>query len=167
MSISQPIQFNEITWREDPVASDERSIGDIITSTGFFSKEENKIAIELVMERLAKGVASGYHFLLAEDRGNLLGYACFGPIPGTRDSFDIYWIAVRNDQRGQGLGKMILKKAEQKILELGGKRIYIDTSSKEQYRWTRFFYEKCGYNKEAVLRDFYSPGDDKVIYVKT
>jgi ribosomal protein S18 acetylase RimI-like enzyme len=161
------IQFNEIAWREEPIASDERSIRDIVTSSGFFSREEHEIAVELILERLAKGVASGYHFLFAEDRGYLLGYACFGPIPGTRESYDLYWIAVKNDQRGLGLGKVILKKAEQRIMDLGGRRIYIETSSREQYNPTQAFYKSCGYTAEAVLKDFYSSGDDKVVYVKT
>ena len=158
---------NDVIYREDPELSDMERIREVVISSDFFTREEIDVAVELVKERLNKGVSSGYHFVFAEKNKEVIGYACFGPIPGTRDSFDIYWIAVRNDQRGQGLGKMILKKAEQKIMELGGKRIYIDTSSKEQYRWTRLFYEKCGYSKEAVLRDFYSPGDDKVIYVKS
>jgi RimJ/RimL family protein N-acetyltransferase len=34
------------------------------------------------------------------------------------------------------------------------------------YNRTRRFYERCGYREEATLREFYSPGDDKVIYVK-
>ena len=96
----------------------------------------------------------------------MIGYACFGPIPGTKQSYDLYWIAVENDVRGSGLGKEILGKAEQRISELGGKRIYVETSSREQYKPTQAFYSKCGYAKEAVLNDFYSPGDDKSIYVK-
>jgi hypothetical protein len=59
-----------------------------------------------------------------------------------------------------------MDKAETAIRKLDGKRIYIETSSRDQYKTTRAFYEACGYRKEAVLRDFYSPGDDKVIYVK-
>ncbi|MFC1863206.1 GNAT family N-acetyltransferase [Thermodesulfobacteriota bacterium] len=164
--MNQLIKFNEITWRDDPISSDERSIRDIVTSTGFFSREENDIAVELVLERLAKGVTSGYYFLFAEGLGNLIGYACFGPISGTKESYDLYWIAVRNDQRGLGLGKVILKRAEQNIIKMGGRSIYIETSSKEQYRPTQSFYEKCGYAKEAVLKDFYSASDDKFIYMK-
>ena len=96
----------------------------------------------------------------------MIGYACFGPIPGTKESYDLYWIAVENEVRGSGLGKEILGKAEQGISELGGKRIYVETSSREQYEPTQAFYSKCGYEMEAVLKDFYSPGDDKIIYVK-
>jgi hypothetical protein len=56
---------------------------------------------------------------------------------------------------------------EQRIPELGGTRIYVETSSRAQYEPTRAFYERRAYRKEVVLEDFYAPGDGKVIYVKS
>ena len=92
------IQEDLFKWREEPISSDVESIRGIVSSTDFFSLEERSIAEELAEERLTKGVSSGYHFLFAEGEGTVIGYACFGPIPGTRESYDLYWIAVRNDQ---------------------------------------------------------------------
>jgi len=158
--------LDEIVWREVPLASDVESIREIVASSGFFSRNELQIAVELVQERLSKGVLSGYHFLFAERSGMLIGYACFGPIPGTQESYDLYWIAVRALMRGSGLGKLILEKVEQRIDELGGRRIYVETSSRPQYHPTRAFYGRCGYAEEAFLKNFYAPGDDKIIYVK-
>ena len=161
------MNLQRVVYREHPLPSDLQRVRKIVASSDFFSKEELDIALELVEEGLHKGVSSGYHFLFAENgKGQMIGYACFGPIPGTKESYDLYWIAVENEVRGSGLGKEILGKAEQGISELGGKRIYVETSSREQYEPTQAFYSKCGYEMEAVLKDFYSPGDDKIIYVK-
>jgi hypothetical protein len=44
--------------------------------------------------------------------------------------------------------------------------VYVETSSRDQYEPTRRFYLKCGYRVDAVLEDFYAPGDGKVIFVK-
>ena len=162
-----PFRLDELTWREDPIALDVESIKGLVESSTFFSSEELQIAVELVQERLVKGICSGYYFLFSERAGVVIGYACFGPIPGTRDSHDLYWIAVKNDQRGFGLGKTILRKAEQKMGALGGKKVYVETSSRDQYKSTQAFYGACGYRIEAVLPNFYSLGDDKMIYVKT
>jgi len=42
------------------------SVRGIVESSGFFSAEEVEIAVQLVQERLTKGIQSGYHFLFAE-----------------------------------------------------------------------------------------------------
>ena len=49
---------------------------------------------------------------------------------------------------------------------MGGRRVYIETSNRAQYGSTRGFYQRGGYHPEAILKDFYAPGDDKVTYVK-
>ena len=45
--------------------------------------------------------------------------------------------------------------------------MYVETSSRPLYRPTRRFYQARGYAPQAVLPEFYAPGDDKMIYVKT
>jgi ribosomal protein S18 acetylase RimI-like enzyme len=44
--------------------------------------------------------------------------------------------------------------------------IVVETSGSERYIPTRRFYERIGFQQAAVVKDFYSVGDDKVIYVK-
>jgi len=160
------MDLKELIYREDPKPSDTRWVRGIAISSGFFSEDEIDVAVELVEERLKKGVSSGYHFVFAEKAKEVIGYACFGHIPCTAGSYDIYWIAVKNSLRGSGLGKEILHRTEQKIMERGGKRIYVETSSKGHYGPTHAFYERCGYRNEAVFKDFYAPGDHKLVFVK-
>lgn len=156
----------EFTLREDVQPGDPASIRRIIESTGFFYPDEADVAVELVQERLDRGEASGYHFVLAERAGKVAGYTCFGSIPCTGSSYDLYWIAVDKECQGLGAGQRLLEASEQAIRRLGGTRVYIETSSRPQYEPTRGFYLRCGYRQEAVLQDFYYPGDSKVIYVK-
>jgi GNAT superfamily N-acetyltransferase len=153
--------MNRLSYRDKPVPSDRKIIREMVSSSGFFSPAEVEIAEELVEERLTKGVSSGYHFLFAEDDRRVVGYACFGPIPGTESGFDLYWIAVRPELRGTGVGKQILKEVEREIRGMGGSRIYADTSSRELYHPTHEFYRSCGFREEAVLKDF-----AKIIFVK-
>ncbi|MBN1382833.1 MAG: GNAT family N-acetyltransferase [Deltaproteobacteria bacterium] len=154
------------TYRRTVRSSDRERIREIVASTGFFSPEELNIAIELVDEHLQKGVASGYSFLFAEQSDTVVGYACYGPIPGTAASYDLYWIAVHADFQRQGWGKDILAQTEALIAAQKGQNIYIDTSSRSQYEPTRKFYRDYGYRQCAFFEDFYAPGDSKVVYVK-
>ena len=51
--------LNELHFREDPCPTNVRQVRDIVMSSDFFSKDETDVAMELVEERLQKGVASG------------------------------------------------------------------------------------------------------------
>ena len=158
--------FNEIKFRSSVKAKDEKNISNIVSSTGYFYEDEINIAVELASERLQKGDKSGYYFIFADVDQQTIGYTCFGPIPATKFSYDLYWIAVHADWREKGIGKKLLQKSEEAIVGLGGRRIYIETSGRELYQPTRAFYLACGYKEEAVFTDFYAPGDAKYVYLK-
>ena len=146
---------------------DPERIRRLVEITGFFYPAEVDVAEELVRERLAKGSSSGYHFVLAEHYGRFAGYTCYGPIACTRSSYDLYWIAVHPDLQGRGLGRRLLKETERLIRLAGGTRIYVETSERPQYAFTRLFYENHGYRPESVLEHFYGPNEAKVTYCKT
>jgi len=154
------------SFRDEVTPADRQLVRTIVESTGFFHPREVEIAVELVDERLQKGPASGYHFLFAEREGAVHGYACYGLIGCTQASYDLYWLVVEGSTRGQGLGRLLLAEAEERIRRLGGQRVYAETSNRPHYAPTRRFYERSGYLLEALLKDFYAPGDDKAIYVK-
>lgn len=138
----------------------------LLRETGFFNPQELEVALELVDERLAHGEKSHYRFLILEGDEEVLGYACWGPIPGTVASADLYWIAVHPGKQGQGLGRALLDAAETWIAREGRTRVYLETSTRLQYVPTRAFYLRCGYEIAAELPDFYAPGDGKAIFLK-
>jgi D-alanine-D-alanine ligase len=164
--ICKNVMNEDITYRTEVRPSDRDDIRRLVDSTDFFSEVEIGIAVELIDERLLHGVQSGYHFLFGEWTGRMIGYTCYGPIPGAPNRYDLYWIVVHHDFRQRGIGKSLLSKTEAIIRKQNGQRIYIDTSSRDQYKTTRMFYDACGFREEAMLKDFYGPGDHKVIYVK-
>ncbi|MEE4178391.1 MAG: GNAT family N-acetyltransferase [Bacteroides sp.] len=157
---------NEFTIRREVVESDLETVRSIIDSSGFFRKDEVEVAVELAGEALEKGDASGYHFLFAEMDGQTLGFACFGPIPCTIGSFDLYWIAVHQDSRGKGIGLSLLKETEALVKQMNGRKIYIETSTMPKYDPTRGFYLSAGYEEAARFSDFYDLGDGKVVFEK-
>lgn len=159
-------EFGTLTFRENVRPSDCGCIARIVRSSGFFSEGEVSVAVELVSERIEKGLSSGYRFLFAEVFESVIGYTCFGPIPCTETSYDLYWIAVHNDFRHLSVGRHLLARSEGIAARHGARRIYAETSSRAIYLPTRRFYERCGYAGAAFLEDFYAPGDGKVIYVK-
>jgi acetoin utilization deacetylase AcuC-like enzyme/GNAT superfamily N-acetyltransferase len=160
-------RLHGVILRDTLVPEDGERVRRLVDITGFFHPDEVAVAEELVVERLQKGAVCGYDFIMADHYGRLAGYACFGPIPCTASSYDLYWIAVHPDFQGRGLGRRLLVEAERRIKAAGGSRIYVETSQRVQYASTRAFYESCGYRLETVLKDFYAVGDGKAIYCKS
>jgi acetoin utilization deacetylase AcuC-like enzyme/GNAT superfamily N-acetyltransferase len=155
-----------LEWRSTVMADDVGRVRSLVASTDFFNAAEVDLAADLVTERLTKGVRSGYAFVLAERGARLVAFACYGPIWGTQDSFELFWIAVMPDEQRKGLGAQLYVRAEAAMAKAGAKHIYADTSSSDRYAGTRDFYRRMGFGEVARLPDFYGPGDGKIIYVK-
>lgn len=147
--------------------SDAPEILRITASSGFFSQEEIECVRELLEEVNQSGTEqSGYYFLVLEE-DMIEGYACFGPRALTDGTYDLYWIAVDAEIHRKGAGKQLMAACENAITCLGGRLVIVETSGTEKYAPTRAFYLGIGYTQEAVIKDFYSPGDDLVIFTKT
>ena len=156
-----------LIFRDNLLQGEDVLIKEITCSTGVFHEDEIEIAKELALENIQKGPEkSGYRFVVCEYRSKPVGYTCYGEIPCTKDRFDLYWIVVQHELRGMHIGQKLMSVTEDKVREKGGKKIYIETSSRDLYLGTRKFYERCDYVAEAIFKDFYDDGDDKWVFVK-
>lgn len=160
------MKSSETGFRDEVRPADVQAVRDLVRATGYFSEEEVAIAADLVAETLARGADAGYEFLLAEQDGRLTGYSCFGRVPCSTVSWDLYWIAVHPTGQGSGLGRRLLRETERRVRAAGGLALYAETSGKAQYASTRAFYEKSGYATAGVFADFYAPGDAKYTYCR-
>jgi GNAT superfamily N-acetyltransferase len=136
----------------------------LTAATGLFRPDEVAIAVELLDDALAGD--DDYRFLGAYAADDLVGYACWGPTPGTTGTFDLYWIVVDPARQGAGVGSQLLVAVEAKVTTDHGRLIVVETSSRAEYASTRAFYERRGYTAAARLPGYYAPGDDLVIYLK-
>ncbi len=154
------------TWRSSLRDDDPAKIRQLVAATGMFSAEEEAIAAELAVERIERGRISGYDFILVFEGERILGYTCYGRVPGSEFGWDLYWIAVAPSQQGKGLGARLLERTEAAIRREGGRTVWADTSSGPAYEKTRAFYRARGFTLAADLEDFYRPGDGKTIFRK-
>lgn len=154
-----------VTLRFEIRSQDRPFIEAITRSTGFFSEAEVAIALSVFDEALADPCA-GYHYVLAEQDGQVVGYACWGRDLQTESSYELYWIAVDNRCRSGGVGSQLLNSVEAYVAEHGHGQLFIETAGREQYQPTRTFYERKGYVQAACLADYFAPGDARVIYTK-
>lgn len=132
-----------------------------------FTEDEKGCVAELWDEYIRLGPeASGYNFVVAREGEQVSGFACYGERSLTNGTYDLYWIAVDPFNRRKGAGRELLWQVEDDIRQLGGRLVFVETSGLEKYAPTRKFYLATGYLLEATIKDFYSPGDDLVIFTK-
>ncbi len=153
-----------------PIERPDRSrIEAMIISSGKFTEEETKTALELIDEALEKGEESGYVIRVLEvgkEQSVVQGYICYGPTPLTQGVYDLYWIVTDPAVQGKGFGRRLMEYVEQDIVERGGRMLLIETSSQETYAPTIRFYERAGYELAARIKNFYRIGDDKLVFLK-
>ena len=94
------------------------------------------------------------------------GYYCIGETPMTEATYDLYWIAVDPQAHGRGIGKQLLRHCEEFIKSRGGSLVIAETSSLDKYVKTRAFYERNRYTQASRIKDYYSRGDDLVVFIK-
>ncbi|HJR68247.1 MAG TPA: GNAT family N-acetyltransferase [Gemmatimonadaceae bacterium] len=154
-------------------------IAEILRGSKVFSAAEIGIALELFDEAIADSAGHSqtalrnpqsspdYLFLGAfTPEEVLVGYACWGPTPATDRTWDLYWIAVDTSLHGAGIGTILLEEVERRLVRQHARMLIAETSSRSDYAATRGFYERRGYREAARVRDFYAPGDDRIIFVK-
>lgn len=134
--------------------------------TGVFKPHEIEALGEVLSDYHAGAHLSGHVAVTFEQHGKILGYAYYAPAAMTDRTWYLYWIAVTRDTQAKGVGGKLLRHAEDDIRKRKGRVLFIETSSLPHYELTRRFYQKHGYETAAVLRDYYSDGDDMVVFRK-
>ncbi len=147
--------------------TDRAVIEKLVTSVKNFNPAEVECALELIDIYLDDPKQNDYHLVVAEDSAaKVHAYACWGPVPLTKGTYDLYWIATHPDSRGQGFGRAIMAYVENRVIENRGRLLAVETSAKESYKSTVKFYHRLGYEEMSRILDFYDVGDDKLTFVK-
>jgi GNAT superfamily N-acetyltransferase len=147
--------------------ADKAPIRVLLEKSGFFYPFEVNVVMDLIDETVRRGSReSGYYWLKLEENGEITGFVNYGPNPCSVHSWDLYWIAVDPQVKGKGIGTKLLFKTEEKVKEMGGRILWIETSGRTLYEPTVSFYLRKGYTLAATLEEFYGPGDPRLIFTK-
>ncbi len=103
---------------------------------------------------------------LTVDDGGPVAVAYCAPERMTQGTWNLHLIAVRPDCQGQGRGAALLRHVEQTLMARGERVLLVETSGLPSFARTRAFYQRCGYDEEARIREFYQAGEDKIIFRK-
>ena len=125
------------------------------------------VALKEVLDDYHAGLhREGHRAITFEQDGKPVGFAYYAPTAMTDRTWHLYWIFVSKAIHAKGTGSKLLKFAEHEIITAGGRLFLIETSGTPPYELTRKFYLRHNYELAATIRDFYSDGDDQVIFRK-
>ena len=138
----------------------------IAEGTGVFKPLEIDTLDEVLSDYYAGNRALGHLAITLETNGRIVGFAYYAPAAMTDRSWYLYWIAVEKGDQARGLGGKLLRAVEGDVAAVGGRVLFIETSSLPNYEPTRRFYLKHGYEQDAAVHDYYADGDHMVIFRK-
>ena len=149
------------------LVKDRARLHSMLVETRAFNQEEIDVAMELIDIVLSDEKQNDYRIhCMGDDEDQAVGYICYGPIPMTQGTFDLYWISVDPNFQGKGVGSRLLDFLEKKVREEGGRMILADTSAIPQYEKTKGFYIQNGFQEVARIPDYYYPGNDRITFCK-
>lgn len=117
------------------------------------------------------GTLEDHHWLvLVDTAGVVVGGAYYAPEPFADRVWNLYFIAVAPDGHGAGAGTVLIGHVEDALRSRGesdARVLLVETSGTDQYRQARAFYLARGFAEEARIREYYGPGDDKIVFWKS
>jgi GNAT superfamily N-acetyltransferase len=107
-------------------------------------------------------------YIVAELENRVVG--TFGyyedPDEDTKGIYWLVWLYVDKTQRQRGIGSTLMKHVEDTLKRRGVRKIYLDIGNRLDQPEAYQFYEQRNFVIEAVYKDYFSEGEDKVIFGK-
>ena len=150
-------------------SDDLERIKEIAVAADMFSVDEVAFFDEM-FAGAADGSLEGHAWIVSVDEyDRAMAAAQFAPEPFADRLWNLYFLAADPAAQGQGRGSALIEFVEDELGSRGddvARVLLVETSSTDQYASSRAFYAAQGFDEEARIREFYGPGDDKVIFWK-
>ena len=146
--------------------SDRSAVTRLAEVSGLFSADE-LADVEAMVDAFLGGALGEGHAWLIHDEDSPEGVAYFAPEEFSAGVWNLYMLAVAPESHGTGIGAKLVAHVTDAVREQGGRILLVETSGVPGFERTRRFYEMCGFVREATIRDYYGPGDDKVVFWKS
>ena len=130
-----------------------------------FADEEIAFLSDMIAGDLS-GNDDGREWFVSEGAEEVTGAACLAPEPLQTDVRNLLFLGVAPEHRNTGVGRRLIAHAEGLTRAAGARLILIETSSGPAFAAARALYAALGYAQDGQIREYFGPGDDKVIFRK-
>lgn len=144
------------------IHSDLDSLKIVLDSCGLFPSE---FLDEMISDYFNNLDTNEIWFTYVENNSPIsIGYCI--PEKLTSGTYNLLAIGVSENHQRKGVAVEMMNFIEQKLKTIGARVLIVETSSDDAQIGARNLYQKLGYNQEAVIRDFWNEGEDKIVYWK-
>ena len=145
-------------------SDDGAAVVDLVVAAGLFTREEAGFLADGALDAGDDGATCFVE--VAEDGQGLGSVLYYRPEEAADRAFDLTMIAVRPDLQGGGRGAALMRHAEDDLRQRGQRLLIVRTSGTEQYDKTRAFYRGLAYAEQSRVPDYWTDGDDLVVFTK-
>lgn len=148
-------------------ARDHEAVKGLATSNDMFAPDEWDEGVAPSLDAFTSGEADDELWLVATHGDDVVGAAYLAPEPFADRVWNLLFIATDADGHGRGIGTALVTAVREHLTGLGEEHarvLLVETSSTAQYEGARAFYLGRGFDHEATIREYYGPGDDKVVF---
>ena len=120
------------------------------TYSDYISKEQLRFMLDLMYNQgeLLSQLQKGYNFLIAEENGIDLGFACSSITDSEKHIYKLHKLYVLPETHGKGIGKLLINEVKNLVAREGGKFLQLNVNRNNK---AKDFYEKIGFKiKETV-----------------
>jgi len=144
---------------------DKPAIEHLAVASGLFRQSEMGPFSDMLSAHFAGDTEHDF-WVVGEDNAQVVSAGYCGLEQFADRVSNLYFVAVEPSLQGGGHGSAILRYVEDRLRTDGVRVLIIETSGLGSFELTRRFYRKHGYDEEARIREYYGPGDDKVVFWK-
>ncbi|MEL7524680.1 MAG: GNAT family N-acetyltransferase [Pseudomonadota bacterium] len=144
------------------VSNDIPALQYIADKTGLFPSD----LLPQMMDSYLSGGDVNSLWLTCEEDSRAIGFCYAVEETFAAGTWNMLALAVAPERQGNGAGKAIVAALEKQLRGASNRVIIVDTSGTESFAGARSFYTRCGYAEEARIRDYWGPGDDKIVFWK-
>jgi ribosomal protein S18 acetylase RimI-like enzyme len=144
--------------------TDARAILDIVEESGQFDSDGLAHVQDTLKQHLA---GNGEGIWLTADDGEPVGVAYCAPEPVAAGTWNLLMLWTRSDRHGKGHGASLVQQVEHELQSRAARLLIVETSGLPAFAPARSFYAKCGFVHEASIKNFFSAGDDKLVFTKS